>query len=484
MTIRKFIYYFTIALLPILSACSDNYVTEVYTDEELTISRYLERDENFSELLSAMKRTQYFNILALQGTYTLWAPNNDAFYRYYEKMGVSGLDQLDDATVTKLVATHIIGEKIPSVNFESGRLPYPLSEESLIMSFGTEGISSTKVNGISLGEIDMFRTNGVIHELNEVIAPADKTMAEVLQENADYSIFYEAMTATGIIDTLASRTERNRNRFTLLVESNDALAQAGINSYDDLKAAYSSTNDVTDPADSLNQFMRYHIITEDLTALEFKTWTYNTVLNYPINITVDDQIKLNAVSEGGELVFGTLNLNYVDVLAWNGIIQRMESILPVIDVQPQPVLFIGTSICLNSNELDAEKVIYGDDATPPWISSDAEVLQYLCTDVGDYVEFYSPYLFNVTYKIYYENSTYNPGRTIYGIYINDEMVGEPFVNEYQKVSLSSGQKGLYVGKVTLNASGQQRVKVKVEGSYLYPDDNFIRLKKIYFEPDI
>lgn len=483
MIVKRSIYYTIIVLLSILSGCTDDYVKDIYTDEELTISRYLESNPDYTELVSAMKRTQYFTILSLQGQFTMLVADNDAFKRYYTSKGVAGLGDLDDETVKQLVETLIIETKVTSVNFRIGRMAYPFSGESLIMSFGTGGLGSAKINGILVEAYDIARSNGVMHKMTDVITPADKTIAELFQERPAYSIFYEALQATGIIDTLASTEEYNKNRYTVFAESNEAFTAVGINNYDDLRAAFSDTDDVTDANDGLNQYMRYHILTADLTALEFKSGIYNTVYNYPLKLEISDRFKLNtSIDDQGEETCGLLNLDDIDNLAWNGIVHGLSAPIPLIELSPEPMLHLGTDVCISAEELDFNKIIYAGDASPPWISTDSEVLQYLCTNVGDYVEFYSPYLFAVTYKVYYEPSTFLPGKSILGLYVNDELIGEPFINEHESFDLRNGKKGYYVGTVDITEGGIQRIKVKVEGAYLYPDDNVIRLKKIYFEP--
>lgn len=483
MAVKRFIYYTIIVLLSISFGCSDDYVVDAYEDEELTIARYLESNSDYSELVNAMKRTQYFTILSLQGAYTVLAPKNEAFVRYYAQKGVSGLEQLDDETVNHLVGTLVIDSKITSVYFRMGRLAYPLSGESLVMSFGTSGLSSAKVNGVPIKAFDMIRSNGVLHEMEDVITPADKNLAELLQEDASFSIFYEALVATGVIDTLKTMEPEYKNAFTLFVPSNEAFVLAGLNNLEDLKLTYSNTDDVTNPEDSLNQYMRYHILNEDLMLLEFENGIYNTLMNYPIKVDINDQFRINSTidDEGGE-ISAVVDVEHINQLAWNGIMHRLNKIIPAIELKAEPVLHIGSDVLISADELDMNKVIYAGDATTPWITGDSEVWQYHCKNPGDYLEFYSPYLFPSTYKVYYEASSYDPGRTILGLYVNDVMVGEPFINNYESIDLSKGNKGFYVGKVNIRQGGPQRIKVKVEGAYLYPDDNFIRLKKIYFEP--
>lgn len=482
---KKHIYYFTLAIFILLSACIDEPGPIIYEDDEMTIARSLEDKQEYSELLAALKRTQYFNILALQGSFTLLVADNDAFTAYYDKIGVSGLNQLSDEEVKNLVETHIFTRTILSIDFKAGRMPPSANKATLVMSFTDEGIKSAKINGIGISEFDLLRTNGVMYKVNEVISPPDKTIAEKIAESPEYSILYEALVATGVIDSINVKSEASRNRYTVFVESNEALANEGINSYEDLKNKYSDTDDITQPEDKFNQYIRYHIVDGDYTIVEFQSNLYLTLLNYPVKIDVSNELKINlSVDESGVETYATINIDNIDFSLWNGFLHEIESTIPVIEVYPQSVLFVGTSLALSKEELDMSKVIYAGDAEPPWIAGDKEVLQYLCTEVGSYIEFYSPYMFDVSYKVYYEPSTWAPGKTVLGVYINDEMIGEPFVNVYEKIDLANGKTGYYLGKVTFNKAGSHRIKVKVEGSYLYPEDNYIRLKKIYFEPVI
>lgn len=476
--------FISIVLVVLLAACTNEPGPITFEDEELTIARSLESKEAYSELFKALKRTQYFNILALQGDFTLLAAENSEMQAYYQSIGKATLDDLSEAEVNNLVETHIFYKTIKSVSFKAGRMTPPVNGATLVMSFTEEGIKSAQINDVGFSEFDIPRTNGVIHKVNQVITPPSKTIGEKIKETADYSIFYEALIETGAIEILNDPSEANIGRFTVFVESNAAFASGGIKSYEDLKNKYASLDDVADPEDKLNQFMRYHIVDGDFTILEFQSGVYNTLLNYPLGVEIEETIKINKHIEEGIESYATVNLDFIDKSFRNGFIQELASEIPVIEINPKGALFVGSSLALNTEELDPSKVIYANDAEGPWISSDAEVLQYLCTEVGDYLEFYSPYLFNVDYQVYYEAASYNPGRTILGVYINDQPVGEPFVNDYEKMDPEAGQYGLYVGKVKIESTGFQRVKIKVEGEYFYPDDNFIRLKKIYFVPDI
>jgi hypothetical protein len=80
--------------------------------------------------------------------------------------------------------------------------------------------------------------------------------------NPEYSIFKQALVATGYYDTLntINLTNPSRRWLTVLAETNQALADSGITSYNALKAKYSNTGNPLNPLDSLHIYVAYHII--------------------------------------------------------------------------------------------------------------------------------------------------------------------------------------------------------------------------------
>ncbi|MGE5521995.1 MAG: fasciclin domain-containing protein, partial [Candidatus Dadabacteria bacterium] len=109
---------------------------------------------------------------------------------------------------------------------------------------------------------DIRTGNGYIQEINKVLKPATKTVAQLISENANYSIFKEALVNTGYYDTLntINTTDSTRRWLTVLAETNKALADSGITSYSALAAKYSTTGNPKDATDSLHIYVAYHIL--------------------------------------------------------------------------------------------------------------------------------------------------------------------------------------------------------------------------------
>lgn len=155
------------------------------------------------------------------------------------------------------------------------------------------------------------------------------TMADVLAEHAEYSLFSEALEITGLADTLAMRDKfkdyyietpsgcpgtsfasalfyypwQCKVKFTLFAVDNDAFRQLGITDLPTLKAkcaewyagaadwydypgkgtvAISTGDDYTNPMNVLNMFVRYHILKAGLpySKLVYACYTNNPMWNY------------------------------------------------------------------------------------------------------------------------------------------------------------------------------------------------------------
>lgn len=272
MLAMKKIFFMILALLTgtvliTVPGCKKTALRETTTDD-VNILAFLQKDSTgrFSLLVEAVEKAEYQPFLNAYGTYTLFAPTNEAMDAYLKQQGKNSLAQLDQQQVRDMLRFHLLEEQVLTSEFNDGKL-------SAMTMFGqylvtgvenTDGISSYRVNRqANVVDANLKTGNGIIQVIDHVLTPAVKSVAQLVEEDTDYSIFTQALKETGWYDVLNQATSGTGKKwYTLIGETNQALLDTGIVNYADLKARYNNTGDPKNPADSLYLYVAYHILPE------------------------------------------------------------------------------------------------------------------------------------------------------------------------------------------------------------------------------
>lgn len=254
----------SLLVLAIYTSCKKVKIVES-TTTDVNIYDYLKRNPaQFSNIVSIIDKSGYAGFLNAYGSYTFFAPENGAVDRHLTEINKK-MDQLTEAEAKDIVKFHLMEDTISTGAFKDGKLPLvTLYGQYLITSVtNTGGTSVFTVNRQAQVKQGNIKTgNGYIHEVDRVLKPATKSAAEIIAENPEFSIFKEALIATGYYDTLniVNTTNPARRWFTVLAQTNKAFQDSGFSNFAALRARYSNTNNPKDPLDSLHIFVAYHII--------------------------------------------------------------------------------------------------------------------------------------------------------------------------------------------------------------------------------
>jgi uncharacterized surface protein with fasciclin (FAS1) repeats len=238
------------------------------TTTDVNITAYLEKyPEQFSEFRKILDITGTATFLSAYGAYTLFAPTNDAVDKYLQEKGVASVDQIDKEELKNLVRFHLLSDTLRSNTFTDGKLPsLTMFGQYLITGAqNIDGITKIVVNRqANIIQSDILVGNGIIHVIDNVLQPAKFSVAQLVENDPEYSIFTQALKETGFYDTLnilpADNPDASKKFLTLLAESDAVLQNAGFNTYADLKAKYCNTGDPKNVLDSLHKFIAYHIL--------------------------------------------------------------------------------------------------------------------------------------------------------------------------------------------------------------------------------
>merc|ERR1712083_50383 len=138
------------------------------TAPTMSIAEIATADSRFSTLLAAVKAAGLAETLSGAGSFTVFAPTNDAFAMVPKETLDFLLANPDDLKAVLL--RHVLPTKVPSSNINNGR--------SSVVTVGGESITVNRANGkisvtSSAGEAnviipDVEATNGIIHAVDTV----------------------------------------------------------------------------------------------------------------------------------------------------------------------------------------------------------------------------------------------------------------------------------------------------------------------------
>jgi uncharacterized surface protein with fasciclin (FAS1) repeats len=323
-------------LLLILFAAKCKREPLVYTTSlNVNMTSYLDKyPEQYSEFRKILSRSETDGFLQAYGKYTLFLPTNDAVHAYLQKIGKSSVDDIDPLELKDLVTFHVIEDTVATAKFGDGKIN-SLTLYGLYLTTGaavTNGQTRIMVNKqAAILKSNIRVGNGIIHVIDNVLIPEKRTLAQLIEANPDYSIFTEALKATGLYDTLNILPKDNpvaAQKFqTVLAQSNAVFQAAGFNDYAALKTRYSpGASDPKSTADSLHLLMAYHILPgarytpdisssfslttlapSDLIDVKFDQSTKNILLN---------DVTFNDIYEPGALIVR----NASDISAANGVL--------------------------------------------------------------------------------------------------------------------------------------------------------------------
>jgi uncharacterized surface protein with fasciclin (FAS1) repeats len=308
-------------------SCKKTEIVQTTTDD-VNIVGYLDKNlDSFSLFRQILERTETSAFLNAYGAYTCFAPTNSGVTTYLARIGAASVDVADLNTLKDMVRLHLLEDTIYTGSFTDGKLPVITMYGQYLVTAVTNknGASSYIINRQANVQKSNIRLgNGVMHIIDNVLIPSVKTIAQQLSEKPEYSIFVQALQATGYYNRLNTVDPNLVNRWiTVFAESNQALADSNINSYAALRTKYSQTGNPLLPNDSLNMYVAYHISS----GLKFLgdiigTATHETLLPQEVLSIklIDQDVVINQDVFNGVLEIGVkINRVKSDLASTNGV---------------------------------------------------------------------------------------------------------------------------------------------------------------------
>jgi transforming growth factor-beta-induced protein len=254
-------------------------------------------DAQFSILVEALTKANLANTLTQNGTFTVFAPTNEAFEKLFAKLGVSGISDLSSEALTPILLYHVAGVRAMSTDLSTGYVKTLSPAQGDYLSIYVNISSGVSLNSsATVNPANIEASNGVIHVINEVLLPP--TVADIAINNPDFSTLTGAVVGANLAATLMD----NSATYTVFAPTNTAFAAIG-----EL------------PSD-LTPILLYHVFGESVKAAELKSGIYNS-------LNADNPQVIVEYFDGIPKINGSVGIAATDIIATNGIVHVVDKVM-------------------------------------------------------------------------------------------------------------------------------------------------------------
>ena len=296
---------FSVLLLAFVTGCGGG------DDHPGNVVQVAQSDSRFSILVEAVQAAGLTDTLTAPGPYTVFAPTNDAFSALLGELGVTK-DQLlaNTPLLTAVLKYHVVAGQVPSSAVPLGKAINPVGGGFFkIDKVGTSLVITDGRNRTSkIVQADIAASNGVIHAIDKVLLPADKTIVQTAIANPDFSILVEAVTAAGLVDTLNAP-----GPYTVFAPTNAAFASL-LTELGVTKAQLLANTAL------LTKVLTYHVVP----GLVLKA---DVPINTPIKTVEGETFTVGQTLAITDQRARQANIVATDVLASNGVIHVLDKVI-------------------------------------------------------------------------------------------------------------------------------------------------------------
>ena len=265
---------------------------------------------DLSSFVSALTRfPDLVSTLSGTGTFTVFAPSNQAFANLLTAIGQTSLNDVPDDVLKKILQYHVVSSgALKSTQLVAGNVKTVANEDIAISLTGGVKLNTS----VNVTTADVAASNGVIHIVDAVlvnpsILPIVGTIVAPAYFNKSFTTLIAAVTAASpsILTTLLSSSKK-----TLFAPTNEAFIAAGITTL---------PNQAT-----LDAVLTYHVINSEVRAANLPA---NTA---PVNseiTTLGGKFYLSNRGATGVFINGRTKVTQTDIIGSNGVVHVIDRTL-------------------------------------------------------------------------------------------------------------------------------------------------------------
>ena len=239
------------------------------------------------------------------GTYTVFAPTNDAFDALAAELNTNIAGLLAISNLSDILTYHVLTTTVPASAVTNGAIVDPIFTGNSIKMTVT---SDTMIyaNHALVSGADLNADNGVVHSIDDVLL-SDETVVDVAIDNGFSSLVTAVVTAE-LVPTLINPFAE----FTVFAPSNAAFTDLADNLNTDINGLLELSN--------LADILTYHVLGSEVDAASITNGQVATA------VSTTNTLKLTKTA-GGDVYVNQAMVTLADVSADNGIVHALDAVV-------------------------------------------------------------------------------------------------------------------------------------------------------------
>jgi len=257
---------------------------------------------SFKTLVAAAKAADLVETLKGKGPFTVFAPTDEAFAKLPEGTVASLLKPENKAKLQAVLKYHVVPAKVMAEQAVKLSHAGTVLGQQLDLEV-KEG--ALYVDGAKVVKADIAASNGVIHVVDKVMLPTEKSIVEIAAGNDSFSTLVAAVKAAGLVETLSGK-----GPFTVFAPTDEAFAQLPEGTVQSLLKP--------ENRDKLVAILTYHVVPGRVFASDVVKVSSAETAN-------GDTIAVRATDSGVQI--NEANVVATDIDAANGVIHVIDRVL-------------------------------------------------------------------------------------------------------------------------------------------------------------
>jgi len=275
---------------PTLSCTSDN-----------TVFTIISNSEDHETLEAAIIEAELAGTLSGDGTFTVFAPTDDAFAAL-DPVLLEALLADPTGLLADILTYHVAPITALSGELSDGQMVTTVNGEDVIITLDGGDVL---VNGALVTTADLEADNGVVHVIDAVLLPTELTTVYDIVVNSDIHNTLETAINTAGLDGALSGDAGNVTLFAPTDEAFDNLPEGVLDAL------------LADPSGDLTEVLLYHVIEGFNIAANITEGNVQTLFGEEVSITIVD----------GDVMVNDAMVIVTDLVGINGVVHVIDAVL-------------------------------------------------------------------------------------------------------------------------------------------------------------